>query len=70
MLANVMRKGEKIHPHAHSPFQVKPIHALSGHLCVKVDDTTSTYYDGSPIHNVNGQMTFPQLCHMDRQIPR
>ena len=56
--ANVMRKGEKIHPHAHSPFQVKPIHALSGHLCVKVDGTTSTYYDGSPIHNVNGQMTF------------
>ena len=56
--ANVMRKGDRINPHTHMDVIVSPLHSLSGHLCVKVDDSTSTYYDGNPICNVNGEMTF------------
>ena len=37
---------------------ISSLHALSGHLCVKVDDTTSTYYGGRPLRNVSGQMVF------------
>ena len=56
--ANVMRKGDRIKPHIHMDENISSIHALSGHLCVKVDGSTSTYYDGNPICNVNGQMVF------------
>ena len=56
--ANVMRKGDTIKPHAHTDENINSLHALSGHLCVKVDGSTSTYYDGRPLQNVNGQMVF------------
>ena len=56
--ANVMRKGDKIQPHIHMDENISPIHALSGHLCVKVDGTTNTYYDGNSVCNENGQMLF------------
>jgi len=56
--ANVMRKGDIIKPHTHMNENISSLHALSGHLCVKVDDTTSTYYGGRPIRNVSGQMVF------------
>ncbi len=56
--ANVMRKGDTIKPHAHMDENINSLHALSGHLCVKVDGSTSTYYDGRPLQNVNGQMVF------------
>jgi|TARA_B100000902_G_scaffold128583_1_gene127868 hypothetical protein len=56
--ANVMRKGDKIKPHAHMDENINPLHALSGHLCVKVDGSTNTYYGGKPVCNVNGEMTF------------
>ncbi len=56
--ANVMRKGDIIKPHTHMHRNISPSHALSGHLCVKVDGSTSTYYDGEPICNVNGKIIF------------
>ena len=56
--ANVMRKGDTIKPHTHMNENISSLHALSGHLCVKVDGSTSTYYDGRPLQNVNGQMVF------------
>ena len=57
--ANVMRKGDQIKSHKHeSRDGVSPIKHLCGHLSVQVDGSTSTYYDGSPILNKNGQMTF------------
>ena len=56
--ANVMRKGDTIKPHTHMSENISSIHALSGHLCVKVDGSTNTYYNGNPICNVNGQMVF------------
>ena len=58
--ANVMRKGDRIEPHIHMPceYYISPIHALSGHLCVKVDGSTNTYYDGNPVCNANSQMVF------------
>ena len=37
---------------------ISPLHALSGHLCVKVDSSTNTYYGGKPVRNVNGEMIF------------
>ena len=56
--ANVMRKGDTIKPHTHMNENISSLHALSGHLCVKVDGSTSTYYDGRPLQNANGQMVF------------
>ena len=56
--ANVMRKGDTIKPHVHLNENISSLHALSGHLCVKVDGSTSTYYGGRPLQNANGQMVF------------
>jgi|13_taG_2_1085334.scaffolds.fasta_scaffold04063_3 hypothetical protein len=56
--ANVMRKGDKIKSHVHVPYPIDPIHSLSGNLCVKVDGSTNTYYDGTPILNKTNQMVF------------
>ena len=56
--ANVMRKGEQIRTHSHCENQVQPQHALSGHLCVQVDGSTSTYYHNKPLVNKNGQLVF------------
>ena len=57
--ANVMRYGEQIKSHRHSEsLELGGDRFLSGHLNVQVDGSTSTYYDGSPILNKNGQMTF------------
>jgi len=54
--ANVMRKGEKIQPHRHWQ-RYEEVHMLSGHICVQVDGSTSTYYAGKPMLNKKGQMT-------------
>ncbi len=54
--ANVMRKGDMIKAHKHMDLDISPLHVLSGHLCVKVDGSTNTYYEGTPIQNKNGQM--------------
>ena len=57
--ANVMRKGQQINSHNHTENR-GPKDLLSGHLCVQVDGFTSTYYQGDPIQNKNGQITlFP-----------
>ena len=56
--ANVMRKGDRIKPHVHAEQNTSSHHFLSGHLCVKVDGSTNTYYDGIPLCNVNGEMVF------------
>ena len=56
--ANVMRKGEQIGSHQHRDHRIPPHKYTCGHLSVQVDGSTSTYYDGSPILNKNGQMTF------------
>jgi len=57
--ANVMRKGEKILPHKHESNQGTPAHFhLCGHLNIQVDGSTSTYYEGTPILNECGVMTF------------
>ena len=56
--ANVMRKGDRIKPHAHMDKNISSLHALSGHLCVKVDGSTNTYYGGEPVRNLNGEMAF------------
>ena len=56
--ANVMRKGDRIKPHAHMDQNINSLHALSGHLCVKVDGSTNTFYGGEPLLNVNGEMIF------------
>ena len=56
---NVMIKGDQIKPHKHESWDgTSPVSHLCGHLSVQVDGSTSTYYDGSPILNKNGQMTF------------
>ena len=55
--ANVMRKGEEIKSHNHSQ-NSNTLDALSGHLCVQVDGFTSTYYQGDPISNKNGAISF------------
>mgnify|MGYP003112651993 CR=1 FL=1 len=61
--ANVMRKGDRIKPHIHD--DKSRYGNLSGHLNVKVDGSTSTYYDGTPLVNKNGEMVlFPStLSH-------
>ena len=56
--ANVMRKGDQVKRHSHAPDGVSVVDSLSGNLNVKVDGLTSTYYDGYPILNEPGQMTF------------
>ena len=56
--ANVMRKGDRIKPHTHHDFNLNTLDGLSGHLCVKVDGSTNTYYGGKPIQNKNREMTF------------
>ena len=55
--ANVMRKGEEIKSHKHTQ-NSNTLDALSGHLCVQVDGFTSTYYQGNPILNKNGVISF------------
>ncbi len=55
--ANVMRNGEEIKSHNHSE-NSNTLDALSGHLCVQVDGFTSTYYQGNPILNKNGVISF------------
>ncbi len=55
--ANVMRNGEEIKSHNHSE-NSNTLDALSGHLCVQVDRFTSTYYQGNPISNENGVISF------------
>ena len=58
--ANVMRKGDIIKRHIHSQRNLNYSDSLSGHLNVKVDGLTSTYYDGKPLVNKNGEMVlFP-----------
>ena len=43
----------------HTSYPTLAEHAhLSGHLSVQVDGTTSTYYDGNPILNKSGLMSF------------
>ena len=69
--ANVMRNGDVIKAHRHMIDNISPNDALSGHLCVKVDGSTNTYYERTPIQNKNGQMIlFPStLLHWtDRYI--
>jgi len=69
--ANVMRNGDVIKAHRHMTDNISPKDALSGHLCVKVDGSTNTYYERTPIQNKNGQMIlFPStLLHWtDRYI--
>ncbi len=57
--ANVMRKGDQIKPHKHESWDgTSPVSHLCGHLSVQVDGSTSTYYEGSPVLNKKGQMTF------------
>ena len=59
--ANVMRKGEQIGSHKHEMNGMNGTstkNILSGNFGVQVDGTTSTYYDGNPILNVNGVMSF------------
>jgi len=54
--ANVMRKGEKISPHIHSP---NPLH-LSGNISIYTDEKTNTYYEGDAIENTPGRLVlFP-----------
>ena len=54
--ANVMRKGDRIKRHIHDQRSVNYSDSLSGHLNVKVDELTSTYYNGKPLVNKNGEM--------------
>ena len=55
-----MRKGDKINSHVHNDPHISSISALSGHLNVKVDGSISTYYNGEPKLNIQGEMTlFP-----------
>ena len=57
--ANVMRCGEQIKSHRHSEdFSIGGERFLCGHLSVQVDGSTSTYYDGTPLLNENGMITF------------
>ena len=63
--ANVMRKGDQIKRHKHAKqYEYDEEDYLCGHISVKVDGTTSTYYQSSsdihPFLNVNGMITlFP-----------
>ena len=63
--ANVMRKGQQIKSHKHEASNgTTPMNHLCGHLCIQVDGTTSTYYEGNPILNECGTMTlFPAHMH-------
>lgn len=57
--ANVMRKGEKIESHKHENHSgTNTEKHLCGHLCIQVDGSTSTYYEGNPLLNVGGEMIF------------
>ena len=66
--ANVMRKGDQIKSHKHAEqYKYDEEDYLCGHISVKVDGTTSTYYQSSSdIHsflNINGMITiFP--CYL------
>jgi hypothetical protein len=54
--ANVLRKGQKINAHNHSDDP----QSLSGNVVVFTDEKTNTYYDGTPVENVNGKLViFP-----------
>ena len=62
--ANVMRKGEKIEPHRHGN---DPLAYLSGHVCLKVNDTQTYYnkpYGGDPYASPNdaGKITLFPSC--------
>ena len=57
--ANVMRKGQQIKSHKHEASNgTTPMNHLCGHLCIQVDGSTSTYYEGNPLLNVGGEMIF------------
>ena len=56
--ANVMRKGDRIKSHIHDERTLPAPYNLSGHLNVKVDGLTSTYYNGEPHVNKKGEMVF------------
>jgi hypothetical protein len=45
---NIMRKGERIHPHIHG---VRPDTYLGGHVCIQCDDTSTNYIN--PINQIN-----------------
>jgi len=54
--ANVLRKGQKINAHNHSDDP----QILSGNVVIFTDEKTNTYYEGTPIENVNGKLViFP-----------
>jgi hypothetical protein len=60
--ANVMRKGQRIYSHIHDDRFLPAHQNLSGHFNVKVDGLTSTYYDGKPHVNKDGEMLlFPSF---------
>jgi len=65
---NIMRKGEKIHPHIH---HIKSDSYLSGHICVQCDNTSTHYIN--PVNQINnpeiysskneiGKITLFQSC--------
>ena len=60
--ANVMRKGQRIKSHIHDKRPLPAHQNLSGHFNVKVDGLTSTYYNGEPHVNKDGEMLlFPSF---------
>ena len=60
--ANVMRKGQRIYSHIHVDRSLPAHQNLSGHFNVKVDGLTSTYYNGEPHVNKDGEMLlFPSF---------
>ena len=57
--ANVMRRGEQIRPHQHTNDpHIDGERFLCGNINVQVDGSTSTYYEGQPVLNKNGLMSF------------
>tara|TARA_B100000530_G_scaffold271162_1_gene183850 strand:- start:61 stop:678 length:618 start_codon:yes stop_codon:yes gene_type:complete len=61
--ANVMRKGEQVLPHTHSPYMIDPQELMSGNLTIQTDGSTTTNYSNygripECIRNVEGVMHF------------
>ena len=58
--ANVMRKGDQVLPHRHSPYSLNPRELMSGNLTIQSDGTTSTSYEAfgkrRAIKNKNGEI--------------
>jgi hypothetical protein len=55
--ANVMRNGDKIHPHNHRPRNdFFKYHAVSGNLFISCDKKTNTYYENIKVSNVVGKL--------------